>query len=109
MADFITINEFQTTSSRVTKWGDLPLNVIYRVDELKEKLVERDGKKVSSKYAVLTNQAGDVKSVWLTSIIETELNKLNVGENERIYIQSFGLKMNKAGNRKYYDFDIVKH
>ena len=65
LADFITINEFQATSSRVTKWADLPLEEIYLVKELKEKLVNREGKEINSMYAVLENRSGDVKNVWL--------------------------------------------
>ena len=108
LADFITINEFQATSSSVTKWADLPLEEIYLVKELKEKLVNREGKEINSMYAVLENQSGDVKNVWLTSVIEKELKKENIGGNGKIYVRSFGLKMNKSGTRKYFDFDIVK-
>ena len=39
--NFITNNDFQATSSRVTKWSDLPVNTIYRIEELKEKIIKK--------------------------------------------------------------------
>ena len=105
---FITLNEFQASSSRITKWGDLPLNVVYRVTNVRQRIVNINGEDVTSKYAVLENQAGEVINVWLTSVIVEELNDVNDFENQQIYIRSYGLKSNKAGNRKYYDFEIVK-
>ena len=105
---FISFNEFQNTSNRVIKWSDLPTNTIYRIEDVKEKLVRRDDKNVESKYAVLTNRDGLTKNVWITSVIEKELDKYVLDGSGNLYIQSFGLRTNKAGNKKYYDFDIVK-
>ena len=39
--NFITNNDFQTTSTRVTKWSDLPVNTIYSIEELKEKIIKK--------------------------------------------------------------------
>ena len=109
MADaFISLNEFQATSNRVTNWGDLPTRTIYLIDEIKQKTILRDGKEVISNYAVLVNRDGERKNVWLTSVIERELEKYEIGGTDKIYIQSFGLKANKSGTKKYYDFDIVQ-
>ena len=105
---FITNNQFQESSNRVINWGDLPTEVIYRVDSVKHKTISRDGKDVQSKYAVLVGVDGGTKKVWLTSIIEQELMKYKIGGEDKIYIQSLGLKSNKSGTRKYYDFDLVK-
>ena len=106
--DFISMNEFQSESSRITKWGDLPLNVIYRIKNVNEELINREGEKVISKYAELENEAGDMINVWLTSVIEKELKDINDYENEHIYVRTYGLKTNQKGNRKYHDFEIVK-
>ena len=105
---FISNNEFQNASNRVIKWSDLPTNTIYRIEDVKEKLVRRDDKNVENKYAVLTNRDGLTKNVWITSVIEKELDKYVLDGSGNLYIQSFGLRTNKAGNKKYYDFDIVK-
>ena len=105
--NIITNNDFQTTSTRVTKWSDLPVNTIYSIEELKEKIIKKDGIDVTSKYAVLKNRDGEIKNVWLTSIIVEELKKFDIEGEDIVYIKSFGLKTNKAGTRKYYDFDMI--
>ena len=106
--NFISQNEFQAMSSRVEKWANLPLKTIYRIDGIMEKTVDRNGEKVQSKYAVLSNREGEVTNVWLTSVIEKELNEYDVNRKEKVYIQSFGLKKSKNGNNSYYDFEIIK-
>ena len=103
--NFISQHEFQAASSRVKKWADLPLNVIYRIDEIKEREIN-DGQIIT--YAVLANREGEVTNVWLTSIIEKELLNYDIYGKEKIYIQPLGLKKSKA-NKDYYDFQIVKH
>lgn len=107
--DFISQKEFQAASSRIEKWGNLPLRVIYRIDEVKEKIFDRNGKSVLGKYVVLTNQEGEVRKAWLTSVIEGELRQYDVNGKDKVYIQSLGMKKSKEnGNRSYYDFEIVK-
>ena len=103
--NFISQHEFQAASSRVERWGDLPLYTIYRIDEINER--EINGEQIR-KYVVLTNRDGEVINVWLTSVIEKELQKYDIHGKEKIYIQSLGLKKSKA-NKDYFDFQIVKH
>ena len=79
---FISFNEFQNTSNRVTKWSDLPTNTIFRIEDVKQKFVQRDNKNVESKYAVLMDQDGLTKNVWLTSVIEKELDKYVIDGSE---------------------------
>ena len=105
--NFISQHEFQAASSRVERWADLPLNTIYRIDELNERIIDRNGEKIQCTYAVLTNREGEVANVWLTSIIEKELHSYDINGKEKIYIQSLGLKRSKA-NKDYYDFQIVR-
>ena len=70
-------------------------------------VVTMDGKEVNSKYAVLEDENGIVRKTWLPSIIERELSQLSLTKRD-VYIRSYGLRSNKAGSRKYYDFEIVK-
>ena len=104
---FLTDSEFEVSSTRIIKWGDLPLEVTYRVNEICEKVVNMGGKDVNCKYAILEDKNGVIKKSWLTSIIENELNGVTISERN-VYIRSYGLKSNKVGSRKYYDFEIVK-
>ena len=103
----MTDREFQAASERIMKWGDLPLEVTYRVNAMAEKLVNMDGKSVYSKYAILEDRNGDIKKAWLTSIIQKELEAETVSD-QNVYIRSYGLKSNKAGTRQYHDFEILK-
>ena len=69
-----------------------------------------NGKKVRGKYALLTDQEGEMRKVWLIFIIEKELSNYDVYGKQKIYIQSLGLKNStENGNRSYYDFEIVKN
>ena len=104
---FITNEKFQASSSRVEKWSNLPLRTIYRIITVKTKTFKKDGVENKSKYAVMKSREGEIRHVYLTTIIEKELEKYDVNVDE-LYIQSFGLKRNSNGTKNYYDFDIVK-
>ena len=104
---FITNEKFQASSERVETWASLPLRTIYRINAIKTKTFEKNGVGNKSKYAVLSSREGEVRHVFITSVIEKELEKYNVDTDE-LYIQSFGLRKNANGTRSYYDFDVVK-
>lgn len=105
---FISLKEFKSLSSRIIKWADLPLQVIYHIKEVKEKNVKMEGEDRVSKYAVLVNGLGELTNVWLTSVIEAELTNVSDFERYKYLICSHGLRSNNAGTRKYYDFELVK-
>ena len=104
---FITNEKFQASSERVETWASLPLRTIYRITAIKTKTFENNGVENNSKYAVLSSREGEVRHVFITSVIEKELEKYNV-DADKLYIQSFGLRKNANGTRSYYDFDLVK-
>ena len=104
---FITNEKFQASSLRVEKWSDIPLRTIYRIITVKTKTFIKDGVEKKSKYAVMKSREGEIRNVYLTSVIEKELEKYDVNVEE-LYIQSFGLKRNANRTKNYYDFDIVK-
>ena len=104
---FISQEKFTSSSSRVERWADLPLKTTYRINEIKEKTVDRNGEKVKAKYALLTDENGEAINVWLTSILEDEMKNYDVNA-KKVYIQSYGLKQSKINTtRSYYDFEIV--
>ena len=105
---FISLKEFKSLSSRIIKWAELPLQVIYHIKEVKEKNVKIEGEDRVSKYAVLVNGLGELTNVWLTSVIQAELAKISDFERYKYLICSHGLRTNNAGTRKYYDFELVK-
>ena len=111
---FISVNTFEAKSSKnkrkdIIKWAELPLNIVFRVNAVRELTVNRDGKKSISRIGELENEDGTISvNVWLTSIIEKELKDITDFETKHVYIRSCGMKENKSGTRKYYDFDIVK-
>ena len=112
--DFITTGKFETKVSKnkpkdITKWCDLPLHVIFKVKGVKEVTVIRHGEETISRIGKLENKGGELTNVWLTSIIEKELLEVQDFDIEQVYIRSLGLKNNKDGTRKYYNFDIIKH
>ena len=103
---FITNEKFQASSGRVETWASLPLRVIYRINAIKIKTFVNNGIENKSKYAILSSREGEVRQVFITSIIEKELEKYNVDADE-LYIQSYGMRKNANGTRSYYDFDVV--
>ena len=112
--NFISTAEFDTKVSKnkpkdVMKWCDLPLHIIFKVKGVKEVTVIRHGEETISRIGKLENKAGELTNLWLTSVIEKELLEVQDFDNEQVYIRSLGIKNNKDGTRKYYNFDIIKH
>ena len=112
---FISTNKFNTEAAKnkatdITKWCDLPLNVIYRVEAVREVPSTKDNdEEFISRVAELKNDVGESTSVWLTSVVVKTLTNIEDFEKRQIYIRSLGLKSNKKGTRKYYNFDIVEY
>ena len=111
--NFILSNEFEVEVAKskrknAIKWGALPLDVIFKVETIKEIDVTKDGERTTSRIAELKNEIGDITVVWLPDIIDSELANIEDFEKKRVYIRSYGLKLNKKGTRKYFHFDIVK-
>ena len=111
--NFILSTEFEAEVAKskrknAIKWSTLPLDVIFKVETIKEIDVTKDGERTTSRIAELKNEIGDVTVVWLPDIIDTELAYIEDFEKKRVYIRSYGLKLNKKGTRKYFNFDIVK-
>ena len=110
---FITANEFEKKVTEkkptdISRWADLPLHTIFKVKAVKDINVNRDGKQFISRVGEIENEAGESRTVWLTSVAKEKLDTINAFDAEHINICSLGLKTNKKGNRKYYDCEVVK-
>ena len=57
----------------ITKWADLDINTIYKVNDVRERIVNIDGGKKIARYAELDDIDGERKNVWLPSIVDKEL------------------------------------
>ena len=111
---FITTEDFDALSSsspivqeEIMCWKDLPIQVIFRVEHVY--LVQTKwGKQLA---LVLTNHDGKVFQVFATNPIKNELKDFGKtgGTSTTYYIKSLGEKKRatNAGNRTYYDYDIV--
>ena len=108
---FITTEDFDALSSpifqeEIMSWKDLPNQVIFRVEHVY--LVQTKwGKQLA---LVLTNKEGKVFQVYATNPIKNDLKDFGkTGVTSTTYIKSLGEKKRatNAGNRTYYDYDIV--
>ena len=109
---FITTEDFDALTSPIFQeemmlfWKDLPIQVIFRVEHVY--LVQTKCGKLL--VLVLTNHEGKVFQVYATNPIKNELKDFGKsGVTTTTYIKSLGEKRRatNAGNRKYYDYEIV--
>lgn len=112
-SSFISVKEFDEIAAKnkrndYKKWSDIPLNTIYKVEDVKKIAVTRNGKPTSTYIAELRSKSNEISITWLPEIVTTELNEFDNFHKEQIYICSYGLCFNKKATRKYYHFDIVK-
>ena len=110
--NFILSNDFEAVvknkGKNTIKWSTLPVDIIFKVETIKEVDFMRDGEPSTSRIAELINKVGEVTIVWLPDIIDKELASIEDFEKKCVYIRSYGLKLNKMGTRKYFHFDIVQ-
>ena len=57
------------------KWSALPVDIIFKVESIKEIDVTKDGER--SRIAELRNEIGDVMFVWLSDIVDRELANID--------------------------------
>ena len=92
----------------IESWGKLPIGVIYEICAIKERLVNVDGKKKRvARYADLKDVSGNLKHVWLTTIIDEEIKNYDI-EKDNVFIRPLGKKASKVGSREYHNFDMIK-
>ena len=111
--NFILPNEFEAEvvknkRKNAIKWSTLQVDAIFKIETIKKIDVTKDGERTTSRIAELKNEVGEVTIVWLPDIVDKELANIEDFEKKRVYIRSYGLKLNKKGTRKYFNFDIVK-
>ena len=72
---FISVKDFDETILKnkrqvIIKWSVLPLNVIFKVESVKEMQVTKDGECAMSRIGEFRNEGGDLSRVWLPDIVE---------------------------------------
>lgn len=89
----------------ITKWRDLPINDTFFINRIVERTVKIEGRKQTSRYLELDNiETWERKNVWITSVIDSELQTYDL--KTPTYIRPLGLKTPENG-RSYYNFAIV--
>ena len=108
---FITAESFdnvvrQNRPNDIGKQSDVPVGDIFKICTVQERVIHVNGGSKNVRYASLENANGERKNVWLTSLIEKELENHNI-DKENAYIRSLGKRSSKVSKRDYYAFDIV--
>ena len=89
----------------ILKWRDLPINETYYINRIIERVVKIEGRKQTSRYLELDSiETRERKSVWITNVIDSELQSYNL--TKATYIRPLGLKTSENG-RSYHNFEIV--
>ena len=112
-ASFISSSEFDTLGSETKRrklveespalhWKQLPLKVIYKIENIKKVVVKSKPAMILS----LANKEGDTYKVWATSRLCKEIASCT--EDANLYIRSLGQKeCETIDNGWYYDYDLV--
>ena len=92
----------------IKKWRELDEHVPYRVvaTHSMEVSVKGNGKETAT-YAELRNKEGQMINVWMTEIIQNELEKHDFVEGN-VYIMPLGKTTSKETGRDYFDFAVVE-
>ena len=100
---------FESEVSDTIKWGELPTNIWYQIENISDKITSQFG---DSYILSLIDRNGDIYNVWSIPNIINKLkfklgNNFNKFENYAVYCQSLGLKKSSTSENQYYNFKIV--
>ena len=75
-SSFISVKEFDEIAAKnkrkgFKKWSDIPLNTIYKVEDVKKITVTRIGKPTSTYIAELRSESNGISTTWLPKIVTT--------------------------------------
>ena len=107
---FLSVEDF-TEKTKPMKWIDLPQDAVFRIVNVEEvSCYDVGGGDRISRYAEMEDVSGNKLTVWLPSIVEKEVMKIDVGDLRRgvIFIRSLGPKVSKKTGYTYHSFKIVK-
>ena len=109
---FISLEKFEKEAKlvkpdHIKKWREIELKAIYKVCELKERLVNINGRRQLSCYGELNDESGKRTNVWLPSLVETDLKEYDIKAKD-VYVRPLGMKNSKTGDRSYHDFVIIE-
>ena len=100
---------FESEVSDTIKWGDLPVNIWYQIENISDKITSQFG---DSYILSLFDRKGDCYNVWSIPNIIIKLkfrlgDNFNKFENYMVYCQSLGLKKSSTSDNQYFNFKIV--
>ena len=100
---------FESEVSDTIKWGELPTNTWYQIENISDKITSQFG---DSYILSLVDRNGDIYNVWSIPNLIIKL-KFKLGdifnkfENYVVYCQSLGLKKSSTSDNQYFNFKIV--
>ena len=100
---------FESEVSDTIKWGELPTNIWYQIENISDKITSQFG---DSYILSLVDRNGDIYNVWSIPNLINKLrfklgNNSNKFENYIVYCQSLGLKKSSISDKEYFNFKIV--
>ena len=100
---------FESEVSDTIKWGELPTNIWYQIENISDKITSQFG---DSYILSLVDRNGDIYNVWSIPNIIIKLkfklgNNFNKFENYAVYCQSLGLKKSSISDKEYFNFKIA--
>ena len=109
MSSFITSDEFNALHAKeqqelpALKWIELPLNIIYRVHQCKEVLVDD----MPTMILTLVEENGNTLKLWAPGRLRDRIHK-NYRSIANLYVRSLGIKDSKTVGRWYYSYELVQ-
>ena len=100
---------FESEVSDTIKWGELPTNIWYQIENISDKITSQFG---DSYILSLVDRNGDIYNVWSIPNLIIKLkfklgNNFNKFKNYIVYCQSLGLKKSSISDKEYFNFKIV--
>ena len=108
MASFIAVAEFdalfnEKAMKSTMQWKELPVNVIYKINQIKEVLVDSTATMILD----LIDEQGHVLRAWAPQRLYKDL--LRFPDKANIYVRSLGKKECKmAPGRWYHDYNLAQ-
>ena len=101
--------EEQREKSAPIPWRDVPINEIFKIDNIKIVNVDTENNDSMGEGMILslTNKAGKQINTWTTSRIRTDIEVNNYPKEKTLYICSLGRENTKTDGRWYYKYELV--
>ena len=113
--DFISAKQFnemaekQREESIPIAWRDVPINEIFKIDNIKIVNVDMENNDSMDDGMILSllNKTGRKLNVWATSRLREDIEQNNYPKEKTLYICSLGRENMKTDGRWYYKYELV--